>query len=65
LSNVELQEFSGQILRVSKVQDLYTAPSESIRTQIFPVDGTLNSKKSFVLDFEIIPGFCLSHTDQN
>jgi hypothetical protein len=45
LSNVELQDFRGQILRVSKVHDLYTAPSGSIRTQIFPADGTLNSKR--------------------
>jgi len=45
LSNVELQDFRGQILRVSKVHDLCTAPSESIRTQIFPADGTLNSKR--------------------
>jgi len=47
LSNVELQDFRGQILRVSKVHDLYTAPSKSIRTQIFPADGTLNSKEFY------------------
>jgi hypothetical protein len=60
LSNVELQNFRRQILRVPKVHDLCTPPSESIRTQSILCRCYPGPTNRYDLNFETSPGFCFS-----